>query len=684
MADKDIIETAQELFKKDKAHWGEIYDKAREDLRFLSDDEHAQWDDADYTARVSSGRPTLTIDQLGQFVHQVANDIRANTPTINVIPGGKQSSVEVADVYKGLIRNIEYASGADNAYDMASLYSIKCSIGFIRIDHGFADDETFDQDLRIERVCNPLSIYIDSDVMEVDGRDAKHAFVLESMTTKEYKAKYNKDNAVSFDAEDKDTKKSDEDTVLVAEFFQIKETEKQIAIDAEGNVFDYTGGPAAKVRKVKDRTVMRYILSGDDVLEQGKFPGRHIPIVPVFGEESFIDGKRQLHSLIRKSKQAQQMFNYWKSLETELLMKQPKAQFLVAEGQIEDYAEDYKNPGKSIALRYKQRDSDGSPAPMPQIIPPPNIPMGIVNAAREAVDDIKATMGIYNASLGMRSNEQSGVAIAQRKVEGDVATYHFSDNLTKSIAQVGRVLVCAIPEIYDSARVLRIIGKEDEPEEIGVNGAVVPDQEMMIDLRQGKYDVKVVTGASYTTQRQEAAEFFTQIVTRQPELMNVMGDLLFKNMDFAGAQSMAERMKKVIDPKFLPEQERQEMEIQDPEKMQMAQIIQQGQGAIQEMQSEIVSLQNQLKDKQADNLIKAQSSASDSEIEKAKLELQVAELRLEEQKAAVEAQIKMQELDIKRAELRMKEAEAIISAQNNQFQAQQAAAYQAQGGFVTE
>lgn len=108
----DVISSAQEKWQRDQSAWSEIYDKAREDLHFLSDDEFAQWDKKDYDARVTTGRPAITIDQLNQFVHQVANDIRMNTPSINVIPAEKDSDVETAEIFKGLIRNIEYTSNA--------------------------------------------------------------------------------------------------------------------------------------------------------------------------------------------------------------------------------------------------------------------------------------------------------------------------------------------------------------------------------------------------------------------------------------------------------------------------------------------------------------------------------------------------------------------------------------------
>jgi hypothetical protein len=646
----DFVELVKKKFKRDKEYWGPIYDKGLEDIRFLSDDQYAQWNESDYNDRVQSNRPALTIDQLGQFVHQVVNDIRINTPTINVIPSGPDSDKETADAIRGIIKSIEYASNADNAYDTAASNQVKGSIGFLMVDHDYTNENGFDQELKIRRVVNPFSIYLDSSSIEVDGRDAKHATIIERLTVDEFEEEYPDADVSCFEDDAKTTYKKD-DEISIAHHFYFEETERVIAIDEMGNTFDYIDGmPAKRTRKVKDKKVKRCKLSGVAVLEETYFPGSFIPVVPVYGEEAWIDGERHIMSLIRRSKDAQRMFNYWKSLETELLMKAPQAPFAAAEGQVDDYAQDWLNPSKAMVLRYKVKADDGTPLPPPQRLEPPTIPVGVVNASRMTVDDIKATMGIYNASLGQRSNEQSGVAIAQRKQEGDVATYHFSDNLMKSICQVGRILVYAIPSVYDTARVLNIIGLEDEPQFIGINGAITEGQEETVDLNRGKYDVKVVPGPSYTTLRQEAMAALSDTFQKVPELMNVMGDLYFKNADFAGATAMAERMKKAIDPKYLDEDERETPQI-DPEKVQLTQ-------AVQVLQQQNEQLQQELKSKQADLAVKIQTNQSDYEVEKAKLEVQAVQLQLEQSKASLDAQYRMRELELKEREMAIKEYEA--------------------------
>lgn len=607
---EDIITLARKRYDAAKIAWEEIYKKAKDDLHFLSDDEYAQWDPRDAQARIMAGKPVMTIDQLGQFCHQVVNDIRMNTPTIGVIPADGEANDATAEVIKGLIRNIEYVSSADDAYDKAAESAVRGSIGFIRVDHRETYDGSGRQELCIKRVVNPFSILFDPDSIEIDGSDAKYAFIKDEMTVSAFESRYPGKTPASFDDCEKEEWGQD-DKITIVEFYRLIEN-----IDEMG---------------VKKKTVERYMLSANEVLEQTTFPGDYIPIVPVYGEEDWSTGKRELRSLIRRSKDAQRMYNYWRSVEVELLQKQPQSHILAPLGAV-DGLDEWTDPNKYHVLRYNDKGLDKQPITPPQFLPAPQIPVGIINAARENVDDIKATMGMYNASIGAKSNETSGIAIQRRQQEGDVATFHYGDNLVKSITQVGRILVCAIPYIYVGPQVLRIIGMEDEPSSVPVNGAVLEqDGSIAFDLTRGKYDVRVTTAAPFTTRRQESNEFFTQLITRIPEMINVMGDLVFKYSDFAGAEVMAERMKKFIDPKYLEGDG--EQPAQDPEKMQMAQVIQQGAAQMQAMQSE------------------AQQKEAMSKMEQEAIKLNYEQQQLRDAQQIAVLKIQMEEMKLKLAEM---------------------------------
>lgn len=637
MKDEDLVQKIKEKFDRDQGYWSSIYEEAKKDMKFLSGEPDAQWEGIR-----DKPSPALTIDRLSSVVNQIANDIRMNTPAIRIIPGDRESSEDVAEILSGLIKNIEYESGADSVYDSAALSSVRCGLGFMRVETEYEDNESFNQKICIKRVPNPLNVFIDCTSTESDGSDMKHATILQEILVSDFKEEYPKNDPADFKANGAEKQYKDEDSIFIAEHFYVK-TSKEEIVSPDG----------MQRRPVMRKTIHRVLLSGKDILEQTTFPGDYIPVVPVFGEEYWIDGKRYLCSAIRRAKDPQRMYNYWRSVETSLVKNQRVSPTMVAEGAISGYESEWKDH-TSLVVQYKTYDAAGNALPQPVRLPPPQIPTGIINAAREMAEDIKATTGIFDASLGAKSNETSGVAIQRRQQEGDTATFHFADNLTRAIAYAGKVIVSAIPEIYDTARVLNIMDVEGNVKKVGVNGEITEEQDQEVDLTRGRYTVKVTTGPSFTTKRQESADFFGKIAQSQPEMMQVVGDLVFKYMDLPGAEALSKRIKKTMDPRLLEEDN-------DPMAAQYQQQMEAMQQQLQMAAQELQALQQQLDNKEADTAIKVQGEQNKVEIESAKLMLQQSEME-------ADMQIKLQELEIKQKELAIKEQEIMLRLEEIRMQ----------------
>lgn len=627
----EIVARAKKLYEKDKQHWNPIYQAAKDDLDFLSDEEGAQWPEQEFQDRFNSGRATLQVNYLNQFVHQVANNIRMNTPSINPLPADDQASIEDAKMLKGLIRKIEYKWRADTVYDAGATSAVKCSIGFARVDHDFVSGSSTEQELKICKIINPFLVFMDSDTIESDGSDQNHCTVLDTMKVWKFRKEYPDAEVCSFDDSDNESRSySDDDDITIAEVFIRSTTKEKTSVtNKRGNEY----------KRTKSKSVIkRFCMTGKEVLEETTFPGEYVPIIPFYGEEAWNDGKRHLHSLIRFSKQAQYMFNLMQSVEAEILLKQPIAPVTTPAGAIENYADDWLDPSKSMALRFDTTDPEGNPISFrPERLAPPAIPAGMVQASREAVDNMKATMGIYNNSLGEQGQEISGKAINARKIQADVATYHFGDNAVRSITQIGRVLVSAAPEIYDTARLIDIIDEEENPKQVGINGAVSEGQEKTHTINQGKYDVRVTTGASFTTKRQESAAFYQELIKSQPQLLMIFGDLMFQNMDVDGAPAAAARIKKMIDPKLLDDKPGQQP--QDPRIAQMQQVIQQGEQVLQQQQRQIAQLQQQLKEKMTAISAKAQNDSERNQIS-------MMQNQIKQQQVKMDSLIKLMQLSI--------------------------------------
>lgn len=664
----DVLKTAKDQWKSCKDHWGDIYRKALEDLRFLSDEPFAQWDEREATARTNVGRPVFQVDQLTQYVHQVINDIRMNTPSINIIPADDQADPETAQVIEGRIRAIEYESQASSAYDLAADFAIKSSIGFLRVDHDYTTKDGFEQKLVIKRVVNPQAVMIDPNSIEPDGCDAMYGFYFDDWPLKDFKKKYPKATAISFGEESPNKPSQENDKVTIAEYFVIDESDESIGLLEDGTTepMDEKKNYKSK-RTVKKRVVNRYLLAGEDVLETTTFPGDYIPLVPVYGEEAWLEGKRRLLSLIRKAKSPATMYNMLKSSETEILLKQQQAPVQAAVGQMRGFEDDWKKPEKAMVLYYHQTDAAGQQAPAPQRLAPPVVSSGFANASLDAENNIKKSLGMYSAAVGNREGDSSGIALKQLDTSSDLATMHFGDNLVRSITQVGKILISALPTIEDTPRAIQTIGKEDETKTVGINGHMVEGQKRHYDFTKGNYGVRVTTGAPFTTQRQQAAASYNEIIKAMPQLMPVIGDLVFKYQDTPGSAAISARLNKTIDPKLLDQDDR-EKNAPDPQVMQLTQQLQL---VTEQAQQQIGQLTSELQSKQADQAIKMQEvqiKGKEVEIKQGELQLKLIQAQQEANQAppaqpdntldvqgqAFDQHIKEREIAVKEGELALK------------------------------
>ena len=615
----DILSTARARLDMAVSALSESREDETDDLKFYAGSPDNQWQwPADVLAtrgavqgQTINARPTLTINKLPQHVRQVTNDMRQNRPGAKVIPVDDDADIEVADIFNGLIRHIEYISDADVAYDTACENQVAYGEGYIRLLTEYCDDKTFDQDIKIGRVRNSFSVYMDPTIQDPTGADAKWCFVTEDLTKAEFTRMYPDAAPIttlqSLGVGDQSISNwLNEDTIRIADYYYIDYDTTTLNL-YPGNQSAFAGTPEDKMlrehfgKPVKsresDRAKVKYCkINGYEILEEREWAGKWIPVIRIVGNEFEVDGRLYVSGLVRNAKDAQRMYNYWVSQEAEMLALAPKAPFIGYGGQFEGYEDKWKTANTNnwpyLEVNPDVTDGSGSALPLPQRAQPPMASSGLLQAKSGAAEDIKSTTGQYNASLGMGSNERSGKAILARQREGDVGTFHYGDNLTRGVRHVARQLIDLIPKIYDTQRVARIIGEDGETKMVKINpeqaepvNKIVDQQGIVIEKIYnpgvGKYDVVATTGPGYATKRQEALEAMAQLLQGNPQMWTVAGDLFVKNMDWPGAQEMAARFKKTIDPKILetgdkpPELQAAEQQIQamGQEMEQMHQMI---------------------------------------------------------------------------------------------------------------
>lgn len=548
---RKILAEAREELAKDIEYDRENRLDALSDLEFAFK-EKAQWPEQIRAERESEGRPCLEINKMPTYIDQVVGDQRQNRPSISVIPVDSKADPYIAKILGGWIKHVQAISKADIVIDHAFEHAVSCGYGAMRVVTKYIENSIDEQDAFIEKIDNALSVYWGRH-SEYDCSDANHCFVISDIDRKEYKNKYGEepmsfDTACSVGIEDGWFNK---DTIRIAEYFKKEPVDRTIYQLQDGRIVDVLqeGDIPVKLRKVNGYKIKWYLLSGNKVLDEREWAGRkYIPVVPIWGKEINIGGKRQIRGLIRYAKGSQAMYNYWVSCDTETVALAPKSPYIVTPEQVKGHEPMWNDAHRKLYF-YLLANPDPKAPGWPHRELPPQASSAMTAKIQMADQEIRDTIGLQRASMGMQGNERTGVAIRERKQEGDVGTFMFIDNASRSIEQLGRVLVDIAPRILDTQRIIRL-GLDSGKFDFASVNIQAPDGNIINDLSMGTYDVVVTTGPSYTTQRTEARQSMKDFIQYMPQAAPLIGDKYAKAMDWPDSIEIAERLEYLLPPEI--------------------------------------------------------------------------------------------------------------------------------------
>lgn len=624
---KDIVKRAHDRFRAAVEWEGDTRQRFKDDIRFLyaDPDNQEQWNAAVRAQRQLAGQPLITINKTHTHWLHVVNQGKENKPMITISPTGSEATYEAAQIYEQIIRRIEYISDAQTAYDRASEFQVGGGIGYWRINSRYTDDNTFDQELFIDEIDDPLSVYIDPHIKKQDGSDARYAFIFDDMPREVAEKKYpnivKRQAGVGSDA----LSWNRQDTLRVAEYYERSEKKDWLyAIEkADGDTMlvrdsdlptegtnllqeAMERGANVQKRRIPKYSVDWYLIVGDEIAEKSEWLGKYIPIVRVPGEEIVIEGKLDRKGLVRYLKDAQRAFNYNASAALEYGALQSKSPYIAPVEAIEGL-ENYwatANTQNHAFLPFNNADENGQPIQPPQRQPAPASAPVFMEGMQAAEHELMMASGQYEATFSAQGNEISGVSIEQRQKQGERVTFHFQDNLAKAIKFTGKQLIDLIPKYYDTRRVIRIMSESGEEQQIQIDPQAKQALQQQQDQGESKvaaifnpnvgtYEVMASVGPNFETRRKQAFDAMTQMLSSNEQLSNVIGDLYMGTADFPSADKLQERMRnwiKATNPAVLGQV--------DPQ-------VQQLQGQLQAAMGHVTQLQQQLADKSIQHQLEA-------------------------------------------------------------------------------
>ncbi len=568
-----------------------------EDLNFVYNAENmGQWDPVVLQAR--QGKPCYTFNRVIGPVNMVVADMRQSKPTAKVRPSSEGAEEATADVLGGLIRAIIRDSRADTIFKTQFKMAVAGGFGAFRIMPDWESARSFDQVLRIQDIPNPQCVVWDPECDDPCCGDAMWGMVGSRISRDKYRAVFPDadESGVSFNwARDSYGWFTDKE-VRVVEYMERVPFEEEIALMSDGSVVDYddetkkieahlkslgAGAPKNAQRVLKTRKVLKWRLlwvkvDGSQVLDGPTFYNwRRVPIVRIPGRYINIEGRKKLQSLIRHSKDAQRSYNSRCSDMIERSALIPKAPYLVTENMIKGYEAEWAQSSTASRpfLPYNVDPKAEASGGMPVRTPPIDLPAGALALANLAQQDIQATTGFFDPALGNADdmNRVSGKALVQHTRRSDLGSYEFMDGYGDAVQLLYEMAIDMIPTVYDTERVVQIVGQDSVEKLVTVNGS---DGDVIHDLAKGSYNCTVTLGPSYQTARQETLATLIDAAETIPQVAQLCPDLLAKNIDSPDADEMARRLRipliqqGIVKP--TPEEQKQMPPPKPPDPMQQA------------------------------------------------------------------------------------------------------------------
>lgn len=587
-----FLQLAQERFRICSEATQKQREESETDTRFAAPGGE-QWDTAIRNRRDAQKRPCLTINRIEEFIAHAVNSMRQQRPEIKVIAAADGADEDIATVEEGLLRHIQVNSFADVCYDEGFKDMCIGGLGWLRVVDDWAAPDSMDRELFIRRISNPFAVYVDPFCRQPDWSDMRYAFVVEDMTRGEFKARYGKDKEVAslenfgsigdaapfwfpggkirvaeyFHVEIKDDilcELEDKTCRLLSElpsklYFVDKDTNGDLGlfmVTKEGDDWD-PGEYVGRARKCKIPQVYWAKITALDILQERRWSGRYIPLIPIIGNQVEVDGNRIIAGMVRNAREPQRMYNYMYTSFVETIALVPKAPWIaevnqIPDGALRDMWQHQADTPQSV-LFYKQFvDEKNNLAPLPQrqIAEPPIA--AFVQGLQMADQNLKSVFRIYDASLGQKGPQESGLAINARKVESDTGIYNWADNFIRSLRYLGTVLQDLLPAYYNTkGRIFRLVNSDTTMSKVTMNQPFEDEEGQMkhFDLEKGgNYQVVITTGPSYETKRQDAAQNMLNLFKEVPQLLASCADILVRELDFPGKDALADRIQKTLPP----------------------------------------------------------------------------------------------------------------------------------------
>lgn len=602
----DVQESEQDLRDEGRSNEHFIYKK------------DGQWEPN--VISMFSQLPRYTFDKTTAKMESVCGELEQMDFDIKIIPANNDSNEDTAKIYDGLIRNIE------NISDMPAIIRAAARGAYItgqdgwRIRNDYLDYASFDQDLIIEKINNFNDrVWFDPNSERADRQDAEWVIVLQKLTCEAYEERFKKEDddfgyASVGEGRTTDVYTRKPEHITVGELIYRKYEKTTLVQLSNGWVFekdsedykvkylqikdelDAAGVTVARERVTKKPIICVRFFNGSEWLTDAQeTPFKSIPVIPVYPSFIISENKPVYISPVTKLKDPQRVYNYIASRQVGEAALSPREKIALTEDQADGYQGKYSklNTDQSAVFVYKH--NDGQPPPFK--IGGYNVNPGLETLRMAMSQDLIDISGVFDAQTGNDMQAHSGVAIRNLQNKGDISSAKLVRAIEFAMSRTARILIEAIPAVYDAERQVRIIGQDGASEIKTLYETVIDNQTgqpvVINDLSKGKYDVVCSAGPAFSNRQQETVAAITEMAAVDPSIIQFGQDVLLKNTNAPGMDILAERARdRLFKSGMIPESQLTDEERQQ---MAMAQQNQQQQPNPEVMAAEALQMEAQAK-----------------------------------------------------------------------------------------
>lgn len=555
-----------------------------EDYKFFLGDSHNsyQWPNLVRSARNGEQKPCLTINIIKQHNQQISNDMRQNKSSVKFVGNGNGATQESANVIRDIMRRIEFQSAGQSIYTTGREFAINAGWGYWRVYTDYADNNSFDQEIFLGPINDPLRVFLDSNRQHQVGRDANWGFIFDTIPEDEIHEAYpeldfevgSSPLGVGIGSEAMLPKNH----IMLCEYFRRIPKKDQLISFVNGgerqtvkrsllpkNVLTaLLDDPLTKTRTVMDSEIEWLLIAGETIIDSTIWPGKYIPIVKCSGDYSVVDGVMDIKSHTRTMIDSQRMFNYNASSQVEFVALQGKTPWVGPAKAIEEHESLWNTANRTnhSYLPYNHVDDQGNEIPAPVRQQPPSSAPAYADGMKTAFEQMAMASGQYQSNMGEQGNERTGAAIRGTQRKGETSTFHFVDNYAEALMYTGEIVLDLVPKVYDTKRIFKILADDGKDMEVIVDPTAKHVYQQRLDQNGrvvskifnpsiGLYSVAPSVGPAYGSRREDTRDALTLIITQAPQMTAIIGDLLMSVMDFDGAEEAAQRLRNMLPPQAL-------------------------------------------------------------------------------------------------------------------------------------